>query len=197
MDTEAEKSTSQSEKMSQESFIKEIIRFAIITIFIVLPLRLFIIEPFIVNGASMDPTFATGQYLLVDLVSYNFHSPARGDVVIFRYPLDTTKFFIKRIIGLPGETVEMKDGKIVIKNKENPNGFELDQSFLKFVSRESFAVTVGEKEYFVLGDNRPQSSDSRYWGTLPEKNIVGRAYLRLYPLTKIDMLPGEFKENTK
>ncbi len=178
----------------KESFLKETVRFAIITLAIVLPIRLFIAEPFIVSGASMEPTFDNSDYLIVDRISYRFENPQRGDVIVFRYPKDTTKYFIKRIIGLPGDTVKISGDKIMIKNKENPEGFVLDQKFILFQKSEEFTSTLDDKEYFVMGDNRPRSSDSRAWGSLPEKNIVGRAVLRLFPIDKIGILPGKISE---
>ncbi|MEX0931278.1 MAG: signal peptidase I [Candidatus Paceibacterota bacterium] len=175
----------------KESFFKELLRFSLIAIVVVLPIRYFIAQPFIVNGASMDPTFETGQYLIVDQLSYRFENPSRGDVVIFRYPLDPQKFFIKRVIGLPGETVILNASGITIINEANPDGFALDQDFVQHTKTENLSeITLRETEYFVLGDNRPASSDSRSWGPLPRKNIVGRAFLRLLPVTEVGVLPG-------
>ncbi|MDO8492644.1 MAG: signal peptidase I [bacterium] len=179
----------------QESFFKETLRFAIITLVIVVPIRLFIAEPFIVSGASMIPTFENGDYLIVDRLSYNLSEPKRGDVIIFRYPRDPSKYFIKRIVGLPLETVDVLETTVTIKNKEYPNGFKLDQSYVVNLKPEKFSSILSSDEYFVMGDNRPQSSDSRVWGTLPRKNIIGRAWLRLYPLNDIDFLPGNHRTN--
>lgn len=165
-------------------------RFAFLTLAIIVPIRLFVAEPFIVSGASMEPTFDTGEYLVVDRLSYHFEDPQRGEVIIFRYPKDPSKYFIKRIVGLPGETVDITDGQVTIKNKSYPQGFELDQSYIRFPREDSGEMTLGADEYFVMGDNRAASSDSRAWGALPRDNIIGRAFLRLFPLPKADVFPG-------
>ena len=177
-------------KESQESFFKETLHFAFITLIIVLPIRIFIAEPFIVSGASMLPTFENGNYLIVDRLSYRITDPKRGEVIIFRYPKDTSKYFIKRIVGLPGETVELSGTDIIIKNVNHPNGLKLDQSYISRQKSETFKVTLPSNQYFVMGDNRSQSSDSRYWGSLPREYITGRALLRLFPLNEINYLPG-------
>lgn len=177
-------------KEKPESFIKETLRFAIITLVIVVPIRFFIAEPFIVSGASMQPTFESGDYLIVDRLTYHLNDPKRGDVVIFRYPKDPSKYFIKRIVGLPGESVEISGTSVIIKNTGNPEGFSLDQSYIKSVSPEKFTATVPSDSYFVMGDNRPASSDSRIWGELPRDNLVGRALVRLFPFKSVDVLPG-------
>ncbi len=180
------------EEQPKENFLKEIVKFTLIALVIVIPIRKFVAQPFIVSGGSMDPTFATGQYLIVDQLSYDFKNPVRGEVIIFRYPRDPQTFFIKRIVGLPGETLTMDSGKVIIKNNENPKGFILDENYLTKEHRTSdtFTITLGSNEYFVMGDNRPQSSDSRAWGPLESKFIVGRALFRLFPLSKISVFPG-------
>lgn len=143
----------------------------------------FIIQPFYVKGASMEPNFFDGQYLVVDELSYRFNAPTRGEVIVFRYPYDTTQYYIKRIIGLPGELVEIKDSKIIIYNKDNPNGFTLTEDYIlsKEIPGSNIQKNLGEDEYFVLGDHRTASSDSRFWGALNKKFIVGKAWLRLWP----------------
>jgi signal peptidase I len=172
------------------SFLSELFRFALITLFIVLPVRIYIAQPFIVSGSSMDPTFENGEYLIVDELTYRLEDPKRGDVIIFRFPQDTSKFFIKRIIGLPGETVSVAGAVVTIVNEESPEGFVLDESYLSHPTYSTVRVTLGSEEYFVLGDNRPASSDSRIWGPLKEELIIGRALLRLLPVTRADVLPG-------
>ena len=138
----------------------------------------------------MDPTFHDGEYLIVDELSYRFTEPERGDVIIFRYPENPSKFFIKRIIGLPGETVSIDRGSITINNPEHPQGFVLDESYLSVETKGVEFTTLSGTEYFVLGDNRPASSDSRIWGPLEEDLIVGKALLRLFPVTRASILPG-------
>lgn len=168
----------------------ELIRFAILALIIVLPIRLFIASPFIVSGASMEPTFLNGEYLIVDELSYYFEKPKRGEVIIFHYPKDTTKFFIKRVIGLPNETVEIRDGKILIKSNGKA-AQTLDEPYVKYPLGGSLIRTLGTDEYFAMGDNRAASSDSRFWGPLPEKLIVGRALLRLAPIQTLTIFPGK------
>lgn len=171
--------------------LAEIVRFALIAIIIVVPIRMFIAQPFIVSGASMDDTFANGQYLIVDQVSYYFNDPARGDVVIFRYPRDPSKFFIKRVIGLPGDTVTIEDALVTIKNEEYPNGLILDEPYVESMAAAApLSEVLGPREYFVMGDNRDQSSDSRVWGVLQKERIIGRAWARLFPPPAIDLFPG-------
>ena len=172
-------------------FLKEIIKFSIIAFIIVVPIRLYVAQPFIVSGASMSPTFESGHYLIVDQLSYRFREPTRGDVIIFRFPQDPSKFFIKRIIGLPEETIEITEGVITIKNSDYPKGFFINEPYVELMQKRntSSAVTLLDNEYFVLGDNRGASSDSRSWGPLQENLIVGKALLRLLPVTKLDILP--------
>ncbi len=178
----------------ENSFI-EILKFSIVTLLIVVPFRMFVAKPFIVDGASMSPTFETGNYLIIDQVTYKINSPQRGDVIVFKYPKDTTKYFIKRIIGLPNEKIEIKDGKVTIYSEENPDGIQLTEDYVKNISTEDFEYQLGENEYFVMGDNRANSSDSRIWGSVDEKLIVGRALIELFPLNKIGLMPGDTDYN--
>ena len=111
----------------------ELVRFAALALIIVLPIRWFVFSSYVVSGNSMVPTFQNGNYLIIDKISYRMGNPQRNDVVVFRYPNDTTKFYIKRIIGLPGETIDVKsrENKTTITNQEHPDGLQLDQSFVK------------------------------------------------------------------
>jgi signal peptidase I len=163
------------------SFIWEIIKIVIIALVIVIPIRYFLFQPFLVSGQSMESNFEDGDYLIIDEISYRFHEPQRGEVIVFRYPHDLSKRFIKRIIGLPGETVEIKDGKVVII-KENTE--VLDESLYLpggLETQGDIKVSIPENKFFVLGDNRMVSLDSRAWGLLPRQNIIGRVYLRVWP----------------
>ena len=174
----------------RENFFTELLKFALIAIIIVVPLRLYVAKPFIVSGASMEPTFDTGQYLIVDELSYRFENPARLDVVIFRYPKDPTQYFIKRIIGLPGETVAISNGNVLITTVSGQT-MKLSEPYIKNVGNGGdMTTTLGSDQYFVMGDNRPESSDSRIWGVLPRANIVGRAFLRLLPVSSLGVFPG-------
>ncbi|MFA6459274.1 MAG: signal peptidase I [Candidatus Paceibacterota bacterium] len=165
----------------------------LIALAIALPIRFFIAEPFIVSGASMDPTFASGQFLIVDRLSYRLEEPKRGDVVIFRYPNDPKIYFIKRIVGLPGESIRINEGKVDIVNSEHPEGITLDESYIAaaHASKDDFVKQLGTTEYFVMGDNRLQSSDSRAWGPLDRHYIIGRPVARLLPVTELSLFPGE------
>lgn len=194
-DMHNEKETSHDGNHQNEgSFFSELFKFALIALFIVLPFRIFVAQPFIVNGASMDPTFESGDYLIVDQLTYKFEEPERGSPVIFKYPKDRTKFFIKRIIGLPKETVIIRGEEITIKNDANPEGFSIDEPYIEFKKSDDLTVNLNEGEYFVMGDNRLGSSDSRAWGPLPEDDIIGRPLLRLFPLNKIGVFPGYSEE---
>jgi signal peptidase I len=176
--------------------IREWLQVILIALVISLPIRFFIAEPFVVNGASMDPTFSTGQFLIVDRLSYRFDTPQRGDVVVFKYPENKSVYFIKRIIGLPGETLSIKNGNVSITNAEYPNGLSLDETYIdpSHRSYESTTTVLGPDQYFVMGDNRSQSSDSRVWGVLEKDLIAGRPIVRLLPVTQLSILPGIYHD---
>jgi signal peptidase I len=190
--------------------IKEWVRVIVIALIIAIPIRYFIAEPFIVNGASMDPTFSTGQFLIVDRLSYRFEEPKRGDVIVFKYPYasqalggSSSVYYIKRIIGLPGERVRMQDGKITIEEASTTRSFVLNEPYVQsyHLSHDTTVFPengkpLGPTEYFVMGDNRAESSDSRAWGPLDYQYITGRPLVRLTPLTAISLFPGEFHEAT-
>jgi len=192
METEAQNKPDKKER----GFWGELLSYVLTALIIVVPIRMFIAQPFVVNGASMDTTFLNGEYLIIDEISYRFGEPARGDVIVFRYPLDPKKYFIKRVIGLPKETVSITNQTITIKNEVHPQGFTLDESYTHSETVGTLDTTLGDSEYFVMGDNRILSSDSRSWGPLPEENIVGRPIMRLYPFSRIEFQPGaeEFLE---
>lgn len=178
-------------KKSRSRIFLENVAYIIIAIVLAMLVQKFIIRPFVVNGESMDPTLATGDYLLIDEVTYKLREPERGDVVVFRAPPEPSKFFIKRIIGLPGDTVSIGGSVITITNAEYPKGFVLDEPFITHSAINQLVKKVPEGEYFVMGDNRSGSFDSRSWGTLPKEEIRGRALLRLLPIKEIDYLPGK------
>lgn len=162
----------------------EIIETIIFVLVIVLPVRYFVFEPFVIKGESMSPNFHNGDYLIAEKISLFFEKPKRFDVVIFKAPPHEEDYYIKRIIGLPGETVEIKNGKIYIYNKQNPQGLELKENFLttQLDPNEKIKITLKNDEYFVLGDNRQASFDSRKWGPLPQKNLIGKVILKVWPL---------------
>jgi len=172
-------------------FTWEIIKIIIIALVIVVPIRYFLFQPFFVKGQSMEPNFENGDYLIVDEISYRFRNPQRGEVVVFKYPNNPSQRYIKRIIGLPGETIEITDGQIVIFNDDGKKVLD-EEDYLAFLSFTpgNVKITLGDNEYFVLGDNRIASSDSRRWGPLPKENIIGRVVIRAWPfatLSKIEL----------
>lgn len=173
------------------SFIWETAKIVIIALAIIIPIRYFLFQPFFVRGASMEPNFEDGQYLIINEIGYHFHEPARGDVIVFRYPNDPSQFYIKRVIGLPKETVKIENGKVIVFNENNLAGFVLDEPYLsdenKFTSG-NVDEKLDENEYFVLGDNRSASSDSRRWGLLPRHYIIGKAWLRAWPFNRVGVL---------
>ncbi|PSO45625.1 MAG: signal peptidase I, partial [Parcubacteria group bacterium SW_6_46_9] len=178
---------------NRSGFVWELIRTGLLVLLIVLPVRIFIAQPFVVSGASMEPTLSSGDYLIIDQLSYRFEKPQRHDVAVFRYPNNPSKFYIKRIIGLPGETIEISDGDITIINENNPDGFAVTEPYLAAGSTfsDDFSVTLDEDEYFVLGDNRDSSADSRTWGALPKRFLVGHAFLQLLPVSEAAFSPGD------
>lgn len=170
--------------------LKDLFTLALLIVVVVIPIRMFVVSPFVVDGESMHPTFENLNYLIVDEVVYYFESPKRGDVIVFRYPGDPSIFYIKRIIGLPGETVSIQNGVVGIQESDGKS-FTLSEPYV--VNEDatySKSVTLGADQYFVMGDNRPNSSDSRVWGALPRKNIIGRVDLRLLPAAKSGFFPG-------
>ena len=172
----------------------DLVRFAVIAMLIVVPVRLFLVEPFIVSGSSMIPTFENGNYLIIDKISYRISDPKRDDVVVFRYPKDPNKFFIKRIIGLPNETIEIKGSVVTIKNDEHKDGFVLEEPFVKNTANNNLVVELKDDEFFVMGDNRSGSSDSRYWRAVKKELLTGKAFLRLLPIKKLSLLPGSYRQ---
>lgn len=173
-------------KTSVKEFIVELVKIALISLAIIVPIRYFLFQPFFVRGDSMEPNFSDGQYLIVDEITYRFDKPKRGDVVIFKYPKDPSQYFIKRIVGLPSERLEIFDGSVKIYNSENSEGVLVDESYLPSDLKTPGKIDykVGENEYFVLGDNRRASSDSRIWGGLPKSNLIGKVWLRGWPLAR-------------
>lgn len=173
-----------------KGLFKDLFTLALLIVLVVIPIRTFIISPFVVDGDSMYPTFKNLDYLIVDELTYRLHSPARGEVIVFRYPGNPSIFYIKRIIGLPGETVSINHGVVTITTVD---GKKLSLAE-PYIEREDATytkdVTLLPDEYFVMGDNRPNSSDSRVWGPLPTKDIVGRVDLRLLPFTTSGFFPG-------
>jgi signal peptidase I len=164
----------------------EIFKIFIVSLAIIIPIRYFLIQPFFVQGASMEPNYQDGEYLIIDEISYRLREPERGEVIVFKYPQNPSEFFIKRIIGLPGETIKIQNSTIIIENKANPQGIVLDEgSYLKNVpSMGQETVTLKQDEFFVLGDNRSASFDSRRWGSLPRNDIIGKVWIKAWPVAQ-------------
>ena len=164
------------------------------------------IQNYRVEGSSMEPVLVSDQYLLVNKmvyyrfdkarltrylpfvdagpgeVTYLFHPPQMGEVIVFRYPKDVSRNFVKRIIGMPGDTVEIRRGKVYV------NGTPQEEPYVLEPSRSTMnSVTLGPEEYFVMGDNRLHSSDSREWGPVPLENIVGRAWVTYWPFSRTNL----------
>jgi len=167
-------------------YVWEVIKIVVLAFLIVAPIRLFIFQPFFVKGQSMEPNFENGDYLFVDELSYRLESPQRGEVIVFKYPNDVSQRYIKRIIGLPGETIEIKDGKVDVFNKDGEKILK-EETYIPegVLTLGDIRITLKENEYFVLGDNRIASSDSRRWGPVPKEDIIGRVFFRVWPLATL------------
>lgn len=166
-----------------KSHILEFLQTLVVFLAIGSVIYLFAIQPHKVSGCSMCPNFHTGDFILTDKVSYRFKNPERGDVVVFKNPRDNSQDFIKRIIGIPGDKVMLKDGKVYL-NGSQLNEPYLDSNLLTNTGtymREGVEITVEENKVLTFGDNRPGSSDSREWGQLPEDKIIGKAFIRYWP----------------
>jgi signal peptidase I len=169
-------------------FLLEVIQIVIISAAIIIPIRYFLIQPFYVKGASMEPNFYDHEYLVIDELSYRFREPERGEIVVFRYPRDPSQFFIKRVIGLPGETVEFANDQVKIYNHSYPNGVVLKEPYLNGVpTHGQKKITLAADEYVVLGDNRDESLDSRVFGPVKRDLIVGRVWVRGLPVSRFSV----------
>lgn len=178
------------------SIFFDLIESIVVALSIFVVIYLFLVQPHQVKGASMDPTFHDGQYILTDKVSYRLHQPERGDVVVFKAPMNPDFDYIKRVIGLPGDKIIIQEGQVVV------NGQPLEDTYIESDTvllpgqymREGEEVTVGTDEFFVLGDNRSHSADSRQWGMVPKKDIVGRVFFRYWPVNRLGLIskPEEF-----
>lgn len=181
-------------------FIFDIVKMVVISLAIIIPVRYFLVQPFYVKGASMEPNFHENEYLMVDEISYRFKTPKRGDIVVFRYPKDPQEYYIKRLVGLPGETVEIKDGAVYITDKEGLTS-KLEEPYLptysNTVALTEGAVSLAPDEYYVMGDNRNGSKDSRSFGPVRKSFIIGRVFLRGLPLKEFGLIKNDNPELTK
>lgn len=173
------------------NFFLDTIETVVIALAIFVVIYLFLVQPHQIKGNSMYPNFYDGEYILTDKISYRFSSPRRGDVIVFKAPKNHELDYIKRIVGLPGETVMVKSGKVYINNQLlseiylSSEVFTNNGTFL----HEGQNYTIPSGEYLALGDNRPHSSDSREWGTIKSDEIIGRAWFRYWPFNRISFVP--------
>jgi len=176
-------------------FVWEITKIVCVSLAIILPVRYYLIQPFYVRGASMEPNFRNSEYLIIDEISYRFTPPARGQVIVFRYPRNPQEYFIKRIIGLPGEEVQIKNGSVTIFNNEYPEGFIIQEKYLPTdlatYSQSEAKTSIGADEYFVLGDNRNASKDSRNFGPVNRSFVIGKVLFRGWPLNEITVFDNQ------
>lgn len=179
-----------------KTFFIELLKVLIIGAFAVVAIRYFIFKPFVVKGTSMEPNFHESEYLIIDELTYRVHPPSRGDIIVLRYNGGAqSEFFLKRVVGLPGERVIVVGGRVKIVSATHPSGMLLDEE--KYLSQNvvttgDIDITLGSDEYYVLGDNRPASLDSRRIGPIHAQDIVGRVLLRGYPLSRIELFNGPF-----
>lgn len=193
-----------SEELSAGQFFVEMVKVFLLAAIIIIPIRVFLFQPFFVEGASMEPNFEDGEYLIVNELGYKtteamiagkrlfivepFLELSRGEPVVFESPRKKGQYLIKRVIGLPGETIEVRQSEIHITNDEHPDGFTFDEgAYLRDSVRTTdvSAVTLGEDEYYLLGDNRMNSLDSRVFGPIGKDVIIGRVLLRAWPLSRV------------
>lgn len=177
--------------MKRSQLIREIVEILALTLLIFLVVR-FVIQSYRVDGPSMEPGLVNNEFVMVNKVSYLFHEPARGDVIVFHWPKDTTKDFIKRIIGLPGDTITTDRDHVTV------NGKLLNEPYISAPNNpEGSTWKVPAGQYFVMGDNRPVSDDSRAWGFVPKDYIVGKASVVFWPLPDLHFIntyPDVFKD---
>ncbi|MEK7557908.1 MAG: signal peptidase I [Patescibacteria group bacterium] len=176
-------------------FIFDFIKVVFISLAIIIPIRYFLIQPFYVKGASMEPNFHDSEYLIIDEISYRLHEPKRGDIIVFKYPRNPQEYFIKRVIGLPNEKIQVKDGEIHIFNKEHPLGIKIDEPYLangvKTNGTDDDIINLSNDEYYVFGDNRNFSKDSRSFGPVNKSFVVGRVLLRGWPFNRVNLFPTQ------
>ncbi|OGH68494.1 MAG: signal peptidase I [Candidatus Magasanikbacteria bacterium RIFCSPLOWO2_02_FULL_44_11] len=169
-------------------FVVEVLRIAILAAVTIVVIRYFLFKPFYVKGASMEPNFYDHEYLIIDELSYRLREPVRGEVIVFRYPNNPEEYFLKRIVALPGERIKISAGKVAIYNADHPEGIAVKENYLPhdLATLGEKISTLGQDEYFVLGDNRPNSFDSRRFGPIHKSAIVGRALFRGWPVSRIE-----------
>ena len=169
------------------SFVIEVVKVVVISLAIIIPIRYFLIQPFYVRGASMEPNFHDNEYLIINEIGYRFAAPQRGDIVVIKSKINAKEYLIKRVIGLPEEKIEINSGEVKIFNNDNPEGKILLEEYLArgITTNGNYIITLKSDEYYVMGDNRPSSLDSRSFGAIKKDEIVGRAWLRAWPFHKL------------
>ena len=173
-------------KPRARSVLRDVAETLVFTLLIYVLVRTFLFENYRVVGRSMEPSLQNDQYLVIDKLGYRLHEPQRGDIVVFRDPRSDGRKLIKRVMGLPGETIEIRNGQVFV------NGQLLDEPYIDSQGRYTQQPTqVPEDQYFVLGDNRNNSSDSHNWGTLPSENVVGKAWISYWPPASWGAIPHE------
>jgi signal peptidase I len=174
-------------------FLLELVKVAVLAGVTIALVRYFLFKPFYVKGASMEPNFFDKEYLIIDELSYRLRPAGRGEVIVFKYPENPKEYFLKRIIGLPGERVKVAEGQITVYNKEHPEGIVLNEPYLSkdlLTIGERITVLTGD-QYFVLGDNRPNSYDSRRFGAVDKSLVVGRVFFRGWPFNRAQIIPEQ------
>ena len=178
---------------SIKDFVFEMIKVLIVSLIIIVPIRAYVVQPFYVDGASMEPNFHDGEYLIVDEISLRFKQPERGDIVIFHPPTNPKVYYIKRVIGLPNEVIDIKNGEIRVFEQDSPEPLIIDES--KYLGNdyllrpsEKYHLKLGATEYYLLGDNRPNSLDSRRLGAIDISHMKGKVVLRAFPFDKFTVI---------
>jgi len=167
-------------------FFLELAKIAVLAIVTIVLVRYFLFKPFLVKGKSMEPTFFESEYLIIDELSYRFVDPKRGDIIVFEAPnVEHKDYYLKRILGLPGERVRVEDNKVIIYNTEHPEGIVVEENYLVEETDGTVQYALGDDEYFVMGDNRDESFDSRRFGPIEGNTIVGRTWFRGWPFTRV------------
>ncbi len=170
--------------IGQKGFYREVLEAVVIAVILATVIRVFLFQFFVIPTGSMEPTLTEGDMIVVNKIVFRFAKPQRGDVTVFKYPVDPKRVFVKRLIGLPGEVVQIKESTLYI------NGRVVEQPYLpKGLRYQDFGpVRVSNGSYFMMGDNRNNSQDSRFWGTLPRENIIGKAIFIYWPISRIRVL---------
>lgn len=183
-------------EVSKIAQVVSTLKYIFIALIIVIPIRTFVAQPFIVQGNSMYPTLRSGEYLIVNETVKITQDYRRGDVVILHYPNDPSRYFVKRVIGLPGETVSFNGYETTISGPMHEKPFVINEPYVAESQKKIDNVkrTLSDDEFFVCGDNRAQSSDSRVWGPVPRDYMDGRALIRLFPFSTISLNPGSLSE---